>query len=398
MEQTRVARRLALVCAALLIGLGGGGGVARATECGDMITSSLTLEKDLTCETSGLVIGADGVTIDLGGHTIASIPGAPGDPAWSGVKTYNFAYLRNVRVMNGTIVGFRYGVAIRHGTVGAAVQNLAFADQSDASVFVRDSSGVRITNVKVMDSGPISILNGTDVRISMAAITLASRSPAIVARNSAGVSIRTLAASGPIPNYYGDVVAPDSGILLDRVTNADVQGVYVRGFKDGVGFACQNCVPGDVPNTGSVRDSVFTDDQAGVNVEYASNVTVAGNHVTRAGRWHPLYWFVGGGITAGWCTGLAVVDNAVSDSIQGLGFMDVTGSRIAGNKVLDNVLSGIGLNVQVGGSFGNTVASNIVLGTTSGSDIWAVSGPNIWKDNLCRTAYGDGVSCAIVVP
>ncbi|ABC80329.1 right-handed parallel beta-helix repeat-containing protein [Anaeromyxobacter dehalogenans] len=397
MKTTIIAGRLALACGAVLLGLGGGG-VARATECGDLVTSSLKLEKDLTCETSGLVIGADDVTIDLGGHTIASVPGAPGDVAWSGVKTEHTMTLRNVRVMNGTIVGFRWGVAIRHGTAGAAIQNLAFADQADASVFVRDSSGVRITNVKVTDSGPISILNAGDVRISMAAIALASRSPAIIARNSAGVSIRTLAASGPIPSYYGDVVEPDSGILFERVTNADVQGVYVRGFKDGVGFTCPGCAPGDVPNSGSVRDSVFTDDQAGVNVEYASNVTVAGNHVARAGRWHPVYWFVGGGITAAECTGLAVVDNAVSDSLQGLGFMDVTASRIEGNKVLDNVLSGIGLNIQVGGSFGNTVASNIVLGTSTGFDIWAASGPNTWKGNLCRTASGEGVACAIVVP
>ncbi|GAO01744.1 right-handed parallel beta-helix repeat-containing protein [Anaeromyxobacter sp. PSR-1] len=396
METTSVAGRLALACGAVLLGIGGGG-VARATECGDTVTSSLKLEKDLTCETSGLVIGADDVTIDLAGHTITGVPGTPGDPAWSGVKTDHLLTLRNVRVMNGTIVGFRYGVAIRHGTAGAVIQNLAFADQIDMSVFVRDSSGVRITNVKVTDSGPIAIRYGTDVRISMAAISLASRSPAIVARDSAGVSIRTLAASGPVPDYFGGV-APESGILLERVTNADVQGVYVRGFKDGVGFACGSCAPGDVPNSGSVRDSVFTDDQAGVNVEYAANVTVAGNHVTRAGRWHPDYWFVGGGITAAWCTGLAVVDNAVSESIQGLGFIDVTGSRIEGNKVLDNVLSGIGLNIQVGGSFGNTVASNIVLGTTAGYDIWALSGPNTWKGNLCRTAYGDGVSCAIVVP
>lgn len=396
MERTTVARRLALACGAVLLGLGGA--VARATECGDLVTASLTLEKDLTCETSGLVIGADDVTIDLGGHTIASVPGAPGDAAWSGVKTEHTLTLQNVRVMNGTIVGFRYGVAIRHGTVGAVIQNLAFADQLDMSVFVRDSSAVRITNVKVTDSGPIAIRNGTDVRISMAAISLASRSPAIVARNSAGVSIRTLTASGPVPSYFDEIVAPDSGILLERVTNADLQGVHIRGFKDGVGFACGDCAPGDVPNSGSVKDSVFTDDQAGINVEYASDVTVAGNHVTRAGRWHPMYWFVGGGITTAWCTGLTIVDNAVSDSIQGLGFMDITGSRIEGNKVLDNVLSGIGLNIQVGGSSGNTIASNIVLGTSPGYDIWAQSGPNTWKGNLCRTAYGEGVSCAIVVP
>jgi hypothetical protein len=41
-------------------------------ECGDTITADTTLERDLTgCPSNGIVIGADGVTLDLNGHTIS---------------------------------------------------------------------------------------------------------------------------------------------------------------------------------------------------------------------------------------------------------------------------------------------------------------------------------------
>src|SRR3954465_11436021 len=39
--------------------------------CGDTITSDTTLQADLTnCQSSGIIIGADDVTLDLNGHTI----------------------------------------------------------------------------------------------------------------------------------------------------------------------------------------------------------------------------------------------------------------------------------------------------------------------------------------
>src|SRR5689334_6435329 len=48
---------------------------ARELACGTQITSSVTLANDLTCDPVGLVVAADGVVLDLGGHTITG-PGA----------------------------------------------------------------------------------------------------------------------------------------------------------------------------------------------------------------------------------------------------------------------------------------------------------------------------------
>ena len=41
-------------------------------ECGDTITADTTLDRDLTdCPNNGIVVGADGITLDLNGHTIS---------------------------------------------------------------------------------------------------------------------------------------------------------------------------------------------------------------------------------------------------------------------------------------------------------------------------------------
>ena len=52
----------------------GGGSAPAASElsCGDTITADTTLTSDLVdCPSNGIVIGADDITLDLNGHTVA---------------------------------------------------------------------------------------------------------------------------------------------------------------------------------------------------------------------------------------------------------------------------------------------------------------------------------------
>src|SRR5688572_13807111 len=53
--------------------LGGGPApVASELSCGDTITADTTLTGDLVdCPSNGIVIGADDITLDLNGHTVA---------------------------------------------------------------------------------------------------------------------------------------------------------------------------------------------------------------------------------------------------------------------------------------------------------------------------------------
>src|SRR5512145_568752 len=61
---------------------------ATHVSCGDTITQDTTLDSDLVgCAGDGLVIGADGVTVDLGGHRI------DGAGAGAGIRSENFSGL-----------------------------------------------------------------------------------------------------------------------------------------------------------------------------------------------------------------------------------------------------------------------------------------------------------------
>ena len=56
-------------------------GVSPGPLCGDTVTQSVTLGAEMTCSNNGLIAGADGITIDLGGFTLSGIAAVP--PMWS---------------------------------------------------------------------------------------------------------------------------------------------------------------------------------------------------------------------------------------------------------------------------------------------------------------------------
>lgn len=103
-----------LVAVGLLVGILATPGTAAAPDlCGSTVTTDITLTADLECDGPGLIVGADGVTIDLGGHSItrkAAIPGYVG-----GVGVLNPGY-DNVTITNGAIRDFVQGILLENGT------------------------------------------------------------------------------------------------------------------------------------------------------------------------------------------------------------------------------------------------------------------------------------------
>lgn len=77
--------------------------------CGDVITTDTVLTADLVCDgsTDGLVIGADGITLDLGGHSISG-PGAYATPH----AAVRVARHTDVAVLRGIVSGFQSGVVL----------------------------------------------------------------------------------------------------------------------------------------------------------------------------------------------------------------------------------------------------------------------------------------------
>lgn len=101
---------------------------AEAVQCGDTITSSVTLTADLTCDGTGLVIGADNVVVDLGGHTVQ------GKPALAATS------VRDTTVRNGSLNG-----SIRDTVVLTGTDRTRFADVRINSLAAVSAKQVQLT-------------------------------------------------------------------------------------------------------------------------------------------------------------------------------------------------------------------------------------------------------------
>ena len=152
--------------------VGGSRDVALQLACGDTITADTTLDGDLEgCRNNGIVIGADGVTLDLNGHTIAG-DGEPVDPCPEdevcdvGVVVDGHDA---VTVRDGSVHGFGAGVLLG-GSRGSRVLQVSssrneffgFVVAGSTRTVVRGSSGDENPEP---DGDGIGIFGSTRLRI-----------------------------------------------------------------------------------------------------------------------------------------------------------------------------------------------------------------------------------------
>lgn len=131
---------------------------APGSGCGMVITQSTTLTADIgPCGKGGIVIAADGIRVDLGGHSIFG-KGGTGD----GVGIL-FDGVSGSWVLNGTVHGFDAGVAIVGGdtntvwamTIRDNIGNLKAARPAYGDgVVIRSSSLNWITRSTIVNNGP----------------------------------------------------------------------------------------------------------------------------------------------------------------------------------------------------------------------------------------------------
>jgi parallel beta-helix repeat protein len=95
---------------------------SREGTCAMRVSESFTLANDLTCAGDGMVIVADNVTVDLGGHTLTG-PGM-------GPQTWPLPQLDSV----GVRVGGHTGVTIRNGKTTAFSTGIYFIDMVSSSI------------------------------------------------------------------------------------------------------------------------------------------------------------------------------------------------------------------------------------------------------------------------
>lgn len=100
-------------------------GATNGLECGDVVTESVSLTHDLIdCPGDGLVVGAHGITINLGGHTVDGDETGPTTAGGAGVRVG--PGFGSVTITNGTITEFSEGVTL-DSTTGNTVSRLNVA-------------------------------------------------------------------------------------------------------------------------------------------------------------------------------------------------------------------------------------------------------------------------------
>jgi len=128
-----------------------------ALGCGDTVTKDTRLAADLLdCPRAGLVIGADGITLDLNGHRV--------DGAGRGVGVDVQGH-RHVTIENGTVREFAEGVFVLGGS-DISILRVASTDERHGGILIDGGRAVTITHNAVRRSGAgIIVTRSSDVRV-----------------------------------------------------------------------------------------------------------------------------------------------------------------------------------------------------------------------------------------
>jgi parallel beta-helix repeat protein len=226
-----------------------------AVQCGDTVTTDVTLTADLDCTGTALTIGAANVTIDLGGHVIS------GTDTSIGIVGQGFD---GITIRDGALEGFAFGVDIvkaERVTVedlevtsattvpsGFPATGLNFAEVDDATIsgnrISRGQAGISFVtaNDVTIDDNTldavqtgVQVLESTAVRVT--GNTMTGNAGGISLQATANTSVVGNTTSGGISGIY--VLQPgilDTGNVIDgnTTTGASSSGIFVDAGSGGV--------------------------------------------------------------------------------------------------------------------------------------------------------------------
>lgn len=184
--------------------------------CGATITSDVRLDADLIdCPGNGLVIGASGITIDLGGHTI--------DGTGDGFGIENPGGYDDVAIRRGTITGFAIGVVVFDTTAGTVERITATGNLEGFAV--QRAVDVELDRVAAVDN----VANGISVSFSDGTIV---RRATVTGNGQGGIVDRASTASRYERNH---VSANAFGIEISQTEAAQLERNVASG-NDGDGI------------------------------------------------------------------------------------------------------------------------------------------------------------------
>ena len=311
---------------------------AQPLACGAVVSSTVTLANDLgDCPGDGLVVGADGITIDLGGHTVGGRFGGDG---------IDLAGHDRVTIRNGTIRSFDTGIRLegvrRSRLSGLTVVADGLPGDPRVGILLAASHANLVDGAEVRGGGPSLLITGSDRN------TVAGSSFSGGVSQHEGDAVRILAGSDRNRLAGNSLEASGAGLVLDDSRRNVVAGNVVdTGLTDAMTLtrATSNVLRGN---------SVFTDGPTWA-IRLSGNLNlIDSNRITQAFR---------GGIEV-----LGVLNAVRSNTIEGAG---IDGDAIA-----------VGRRAWV-----TFVAGNSTSG--AGDDGIDVDGPTTLVRGNTSTANGD---------
>lgn len=260
--------------------------------CGQVVTTTTVLTADVgPCSAGGIVVGADNITLDLGGHHVFGTP-SPGDGAGVLVKSRH-----GVTVKNGLITDFDGGVLVQGGT-GNVVQAITARNNIGSSgsatvpdtglgdgIAIEGSSNNTVTGNTTVGNGPFSGIALYQKPDSDHSFPAAPTSGNLVKGNTVTDNV---ACRDPL----GHPGCDNDGIRLEPTVgpnNRIVGNVVARNGLDGISLFADtdhNVVQGNTLDGNGFHGAVRGD---GIRVFGSAN-TILGNSVSNSAA---------GGVTVG---------------------------------------------------------------------------------------------------
>jgi parallel beta-helix repeat protein len=389
---------------------GGGAGrpIPAQVSCGQLLTASTLVMNDLSnCPEDGLVIGANGIILDLNDHTI--------DGVGLGTGIRNDGY-DSVTIENGTVQDFDYGVRLSLGAEFNVVASLTLQNNQVGGIELTDpgTQGNQVhANTLANNGDGITLLNGTqttlvlDNQISgnagVALLLQAANGNLVGANEITGGSNEGIMLEGASNNVLIDNILPaagDGGFDVMAASNGNrFRDNVVRGTSD-AGFVVQDShhnhlIDNIVTGTGDagfvlknsygsqlIGNTAHDNSDSGIALDAATDTILRGNDV----RYNP------GGIDLEDSSRNLVEAN---DASQTMGTGIEIGSTSFENRILlntanDNGARGLYIEAEAPLGMGNLIQGNTA--NANGSDgIYLAKGGHTIRANTANDNGGWGI-------
>lgn len=330
---------------------------AQAAEiaCGMVVTEDIVLDTNLDCRglnSNGLLIGENDITVNLNGYTIA------GDAsAQAGV--WDDGHF-GITIKNGAIYGFSVGVLLRNSE-DMAIEHLTMAHQAWESIFVEQTTDVRIE----------------DIQISLVYDASGNETSGITLVGVEDAKLQDLNAEG---SFYGVLSLGSNKVKVTDSSFTDIGHVGIRLVKNRDTVLENNRVVGVGPEPLECYSAIDVVGEASKHIQIKSNTLAEcgfGIFAITDPTNPPNRKFT-------------IRDNQVRLTAAGILLNGLQDSDVIGNRVHFN-LDGISLwdSARDNRIIGNTVTGNVNW------DLFhdETSVDNYWAENTCVLSNFGDIDC-----